>query len=551
MLKPALPWLLSLIPLWACVPGEAGPCPADACGTLVIASLAEPSTLNPALAGDIEARDVHDLIFEKLADLGPDMNTLGDTGFVPKLAQSWHRENDRTLVFTLRPNARWHDGQPVRAADVAFSYRALTDPAVNSPHRASLDPIAGIVARDSLTIAVTFTNSYGAQLYDAVYHLRVLPEHLLADIPGQEWETAAFSRAPVGSGPYRFVQWDAGERIIVERNPDYWGEAPHLQRIVYLPLGSHEPIVNALLAQEADAVNALMPGPFHERLAAGPHLRAHTITPPIYGFIAFNMHAPGARTRPHPILADVRVRRALVAAVDRAAVVDAVLGSQGRAGRGPLTGAHWLWNDDQPEISYDTAAARALLREAGWIDSNGDGVRDRGGQPLRIPITATTSPLQHQLGVLVADAWRRVGVEAELVEAEPATIGARKRRGEFDAVFDSWLHDLEPYAAVRQRWTSAGLGAANVSSYVNAEYEALIEAAHREPDPARAIALWRQSLGVIVEDAPALFLFDFAPEVWIHRRFVDTALRSDSWLALIGRWRIDPAEALGRDLPTP
>lgn len=547
----SLRWLVTLSTLaLACRSGDAGSCPADNCGTLVIASLAEPSTLNPAVAGDIEARDVHDLIFDKLADLGPSMTTAGDTGFAPRLAESWSREDDRTLVFRLR-DARWHDGAPVRAQDVVFSYTAQTDPELNSPHAASLQPIAEIAIRDSLTVVVRFHEVYGAQLYDAVYHLRILPEHLLRDVPLETWPTATFSRAPVGTGPYRFVRWDAGERILLERNDGYWGPIASIPRVAYQVLGSHEPIVNAMVTENADAVNALMVGPFRDRLAAAPHLRAVSFSPPQYAFLAFNFRPPGEDRGQHPVLGDVAVRRALVTSVNRPEIVEAVMGPIGRPGKGPVTRLQWIWSEDLPEPAFDPEQARNDLARAGWTDADGDGIRDRDGQPLRVRITATTSPLQHQFGVLIADAWRRIGVDVELEELDPATHAARAEQGAFDALVSSWLHDLEPYAAVRQRWTAGGLDGANVSAYVNPEYERLITSAYREPDADRALDLWQQSLQIFAEDYPALFLFDMAPEVWIHERVQDSKLRSDSWLAFLATWRIDAANALERDLGVP
>lgn len=534
--------------LLACEPSAT--CPPGRCGTLIFAAAAEPTTLNPALATRTEERDVHDQIFEKLADIGPDLVTVGDSGFEPRLAASWERRDSLTLVFHLRPDARWHNGVPVRASDVEFSFDAYIDPEITGVIGPALGSIEAVEAHDSLTVVIRFTRPYGAQFYDAVYHMRILPAHLLDTVPRAEWPQASFSRAPIGSGPYRFVRWDAGERIVLEADTAAAGEPPPVTRLIFRPLGDRDAIVSALLAQEVDATDVMMFGPFHERLAAAAHLQPVAFESPAYGFYAFNTRDPGNRERPHAILADLRVRQALVRAVDRAALVQAVLDTLGRAGVGPHTKLQWMWSPDLFHLPYDTAAAAAQLREAGWIDSDDDGLRERAGQPLRLRVLSLgTSSLRHQFALLVQDAWRRLGVETVLDEVDPATLGARGERGDFDVAFGSWIVDPDPSGSPRQLWTRAGFdGGDNWWRYANPEYTRLVDAATETPDVERARELWRASVEVLNRDAAALFLYELTQIVWVHQRITNPTVRPDSWWALVSTWRIDPSQALPRDL---
>ncbi|PYP12585.1 MAG: hypothetical protein DMD54_18205, partial [Gemmatimonadetes bacterium] len=184
-----------------------GGCTGAWCGTLINAAVAEPGTLLPPSSEDIVANDIDEQLFLKLADVGPSENTIGDEDFQPLLAQKWEWDGPLTLVFHIDPRARWQDGPRVTAADVEFTFNAYTDSAVESPFRPKLLRIASVTQRDSLTTVFRFKERYPEMFYDAVYHMRILPAHLLRPVPRDQWRTAPFGRQPVGSGPYRFVQW--------------------------------------------------------------------------------------------------------------------------------------------------------------------------------------------------------------------------------------------------------------------------------------------------------------------------------------------------------
>jgi len=196
-------------------------CTGEYCGTMVVASGGEPDILLPPVSEFSITRDVTDQLFLKLADLGSSGNTIGDEDFQPQLAERWEWDAPTTLVFHLDPRARWQDGQAVTAADVAFTYDAYTDTLVNSSFRSSLRQVTAVTTRDSLTVVFRFRQRYPEMFYDAVYHMRILPAHLLREVPREQWRSTAFGRAPVGDGPYRFVSWKAGEGIELAADSTY------------------------------------------------------------------------------------------------------------------------------------------------------------------------------------------------------------------------------------------------------------------------------------------------------------------------------------------
>src|SRR3979490_110675 len=233
-------------------------CTGEYCGTIVITSGGEACILLPPVSEFSITRDVTDQLFLKLADLGLSGNMIGDEDFRPQLAERWEGDAPTTLAVTLDPRARWQDGQAVTAADVAFTYDAYTDMLVNSSFRSSLRQIAAVTTRDSLTVVFRFRQRYPEMFYDAVYHLRILPAHLLREVPRDQWRSAACGRAPVGDGPYRFVAWKAGESIELAADSSFFLGRPHLRRVIWRFTPDQQVAVTQLIAGDADAVEVLV-----------------------------------------------------------------------------------------------------------------------------------------------------------------------------------------------------------------------------------------------------------------------------------------------------
>src|SRR6266571_3005316 len=286
-------------------------CTGEYCGTMVIASGGEPDILLPPVSEFSITRDVTDQLFLKLADLGASGNTIGDEDFQPQLAERWEWDAPTTLVFHLDPRARWHDGQAVTAADVAFTYDAYTDTLVNSSFRSSVRHIAAVTTRDSLTVVFRFRQRYPEMFYDAVYHMRILPAHLLREVPRDQWRSTAFGRAPVGDGPYRFVAWKAGESIELAADSTFFLGRPHLRRVIWRFTPDQQGAVTQLITGDADAVEVLVTPDNVQRARADTALATYPYKGSAYGYVGFNLAAPGDSTKPHPLFGDRDLRRPL------------------------------------------------------------------------------------------------------------------------------------------------------------------------------------------------------------------------------------------------
>src|SRR5437879_2682372 len=293
-------------------------CRGDYCGTLIFAAAGQPDILLPPVTESALARDIHDQLFLKLADLGMSTNTIGDRDFTPQLAQRWEWTGPKTLVFHLDPRARWQDGRPVTAGDVAFTFAVYTDPKVGASSRESLRRIASVTARDSLTAVFQFTTTYAEMFYDAVYDMRILPAHLLEHTPREQLSAAPFGRAPIGDGPYRFVSWRAGESIELAADSTFFLGRPHIRRLIWRFSPDLNVAITQLIAGQADAIEVLGPPDNVKRVRQAPDLVVDFYRGSVYGYLAFNL----AR----PVFGDRDVRRAFVMAVDRGAVLHSVFG---------------------------------------------------------------------------------------------------------------------------------------------------------------------------------------------------------------------------------
>ena len=526
-------------------------CGNNSCGTLVFAAVGEPDNLLPPVTDNVLARDIHDQLFLKLADIGPNLNTVGDSGFVPLLAERWQWEDSLTLVFQLHRDARWHDGVPVSAHDVAFSFDAYKDPRVNSPFGSSLARISSVTARDSATAVVKFTERFPEMFYASVYTVRVLPQHLLGNVPRETWATAEFGKRPVGNGPYRFVSWTPGVSIELRADTGFFLGRAKIPRLIWRIEPDHPTAVNRVIGGEADAIQVLVTPDNVARASATPRLAVHTYPGTNYGFLGFNQSADGA-ARPHPLFGDRDVRRALTMALDRERMIQSVFGGLAKVPPGPIPASWPLWDPRPRDLPYDTAAAARLLDERGWRDANGDGVREKGGTRLAFRLMVpTTSGVRRQYARLVQEQLRGIGAQVELDELEGPVFGQRAGSGRFDALLGIW--DVEPTpTGIADLWTRAGIGGPNWVRYANPQFDQLVaRAAAGGGTPAQVHDLWRQALDLFNADAPAVMLFATTSVAAIDARVADVSIRPDSYWALVRTWRIPVDKLNARDRAAP
>jgi peptide/nickel transport system substrate-binding protein len=464
--RPAASWMLLLGAAAACRERGAGSSTADGApsgsgaavvrpagdgGTVVIATAGDAESLLPPLASGVTARQATDLLFDPLAELGAGLNTVGDDGFRPRLARAWTWAPDSlSIAFALDPRARWHDGAPVTAEDVRFTFTLYRDPALGAPGAADVAGVDSVTVRDSATAVAWFRRRSPEQFYSAAARLRILPSHLLARVPAAELRASDFARRPVGSGRFRFAGWDPQRRLELVADTAHARGRPRLDRVVWTVASDPAAALALLLSGDADVFEGLRP----EHLAAiarRPELRTVPYPGLQYGFLAFNVGAAGAAP-----LGDRAVRRALTQALDRPGMVRNVFDTLAAVPIGPFTRAQALVDTAARQLPLDAAASRRTLDSLGWLPGPGGGVRRRGGRPLEFTIAVPrSSETRARFAVLIQEQLRAVGVAARVEPLEFTAFMERLATRRFDAVINVWNLDNPSPWGVQELWGSA------------------------------------------------------------------------------------------------
>jgi len=430
----------------------------------------------------------------------------------PRVARNWSFSPDRrTLTFTLRDGVRWHDGLPVTADDVVFTIERLRDPVMeNRVWAPSFVDLESVVAPDDHTVVAR----YSVATPDVLEGWRVplLPRHLAAD--DEDLMTGSFARSPVGCGPFRFVSADSGRRIELEANDDYWDGRPHLDRLIFKVFEEQRTGYQALLTGDLDVmpVTSNLLAAYRE---SGTHegLDSFTFTRLNVTYIAWNQDGS------NPFFDDAGVRRALLLALDRPAFSEAVVDGLATPAvtTYPLSG---IWAD--PELAplpHDPQAARRLLDEAGWVDGDGDGVRERDGRPFRFTLLINESrqALVDRMAAWAQQSWASIGVDCRIEKLEFQAARERRFSHRFEAALGTFT--LTPNPDQSELYASSARDDGyNFFGLADAEVDRLLQAGRTTFDPSRRREIYRALQRRLAELQPVAALFDFDTPVLLDAR---------------------------------
>ncbi|MBL0180080.1 MAG: peptide ABC transporter substrate-binding protein [Gemmatimonadetes bacterium] len=521
------------------------PLPAQVPGTVVFAIGEDPTLPLPAITDRTADTDLADQLFLRLAILGPTFRTAGDRAMTPMLARQWQRIDPRTLVFELDPRARWQDGTPVTARDVVFTWQLMMDPVVGKG-RIMMEPVASVDAMGTGKVRVRFKRPFAEQLYLFAFNMQPLPAHLLEGIAPTAIARSDFAAGPIGNGPYRYLRRVPGQFVELRADPTFFLGAPTIARVVLRIAPDATARTNLLLAGETDVMGDVQ-APDVPKIRAVPSLALLNISHNLLLWVGINQRRPGTDA-PHPMLADRRVREALRLALDRRTMATGVFGP----GTGVPDAAQsqlWAWVTAGGLVGtpQNVARARALLTEAGWRDTNGDGIVERNGMPLRLQlIYPNTSGARHSLALQAQAMWRAVGIEVVLDRIERTAFTERMLAGRFDLTIDAANQDVTP-SSLTQRWSCAAAReptSLNTIRWCDPTFDRLLANAETSPDP---VASYRAAFARMAIEVPAIILAAPLNQVAVHTRYANVQLwPAKSWLSL-WQWRVRPDAALPRD----
>ncbi|HEV2149232.1 MAG TPA: ABC transporter substrate-binding protein [Longimicrobiaceae bacterium] len=508
---------------------------APAGGTLIVLSEGEPDDLNPLTFSASESYQVVHLLFRALARRD---STL--TNYDPDLLESWELQDSATVLLRIRPGVKWHDGRPVTAEDVVFTIERQKDPATASPRQQDVIAVESARAVDSATVEVKL-NRTGPSTLNALLEVIPVPKHLLDTIPADRMRFATFSQRPVGNGLFRFAEWQKGRQVVVEANGDAPEGRPPLDRIVMRPVTDP----TARLTEMLNGNGGLTKVAAHQRqeVEKGANVELHSAAQVRPAWIAWN-------TSRFPVN-DPAVRRAILMGVDRKGIVQGLFGEQGQAALSPIPPKLRQSEGEVRPIPHDPAGAQQLLAQAGWRDTNRDGILDKNGRPLRVEVEySAADPIRGDVLVAMQAQLRRIGVDLVPRSYERTTWVERLRNQEFTGSFWGWGWGpgvMGPNAEMVFHSRSAPPNGPNFAGYSNPRVDALIDSVLVQNDSTRARAIWRQLEQQVIDDAVYAPIF-LDPEFYaVSERFANVKFRGPEWWEDVIYWHVPPDQRLPRD----
>lgn len=457
---------------------------------LIMSSIGDASFLNPILAQDSASSEINSLVFSGLIKYDRELQN-----FVGVLAESWKVEDgeEPTITFFLRKGVRWHDGKEFTAYDVQFTYDKIMDEKTNTVRRSDYELVKKAEVLAPYTFKVTYRQPFSPGL--GTWSMGVIPKHLLEK---EDINTTAFNRKPIGTGPFRFVEWVTDEKIVVEANPDYFEGKPGLDRIIYRIIPETSLSEMELLTKGIDYYGVLPHQ--YRRMREVPFLKIYSQPVFSYTYLGYNLV--------NPLFQDRRVRKAFTHAINREELVQYVLYGFGAVISGPFPNHLWYYNPNVKPLPYNPQKARELLSEAGWKDRDGDGILDKDGRPFRFKlITNSGNDIRRDVGVLVQRQLRELGIDV-VFETYEWSIFLKNfiNPRHFDACILGW--GLSPDPDDYMIWHSSQIEKGfNFISYRNPEADRLWEEGRRQYDMEKRKAIYWRLHELIAEDQPYTFLY--------------------------------------------
>jgi len=468
------------------------------------ASLGDASTLMPPLASDAASHNIISLVYNGLVKYDGDLKLVGD------LAESWEISPDgQTITFRLRRGVRWHDGAPFTAHDVMFTYEVMVDPKTPTAYAGDYQQVKKAEVLDDYTFRVTYGKPFAPAL--GSWGLAILPKHLLA---GQDITTSPLARQPIGTGPYKFKEWLAGDRLVLTANPDYFAGRVYLDGYICRVIPDLATMFLELKAGKVDRMG-LTPLQYVRQTAYPKFDRLYTkyrYLPFSYVYLGYNLEDER--------FADRRVRQALTSAINRQEIIEGVLMGLGQEATGPYKPGTWYYNPAVPRFPFDPKRARELLAAAGW-QPNREGILTKEGRLFEFTIlTNQGNDIRVRTAEIIQRRLREVGILVKVRTVEwAAFIKEFIDKGRFEAVLLGWNTGLDPDQYDIWHSSKTKPGELNFIHYRNPEVDALLEEGRHTFEIEKRRRAYFRLQEVIAADQPYTFLF--VPEALpaISKRF--------------------------------
>ncbi|MCH8272488.1 MAG: hypothetical protein IIB41_04460 [Candidatus Marinimicrobia bacterium] len=507
-------------------------------GSLIIGITGEPDGLNPLTAHTKNARDAISLIYRRLADINEDLST-----FSPQLAKSWHFSNDSlSILFELRTDVKWHDGEVFNSEDVVFTYNMHINETLGWEGFSYKENIQRAVAQNDSTVTFYFIEKSPTLLMDAVEGY-IVPEHILSQIPIEEMESSTYNRNPIGTGPFQFSEWKSQQSLTLTKFSDYYEKGkPRLDAIVIQIVPDKINLYRQLLSGDIDFMENVLPGEFNklsEQWNEGDsHIKPYNFLGRGYEFIGWNLIDPENYSnvmeaagddepdldellKPHKLFGSWKVRAALTMAIDRKIIIDVVTHGLAIPMHGPIPPIMWAYDPGANSIwEYDVEGAKVFLDDEGWKDTDGDGILDKDGTKFSFEmVTNAGNEERKQSLTIIQQQLLEVGIEMKPRVLEPALLFGRMLPSRnLDAALLGWSVGLKMELTPLFHSSSIFIPF-NFVSYRSQEFDKLENAAKRETSQANAQKHWNGIAKLLSWELPYSWLYYKTETTAIHSRF--------------------------------
>lgn len=477
-------------------------------GRVVIGIQQEPEMLSEILNATAANNMVCNLLFSKFVKYDDSLTLIPDLiTEIPTLENGGISPDYLTYTYHLRDDATWHDGRRVTSRDIEFTYRIIMDPNVNVESREGWDVVESVDTPDDQTVVFHLKRHYPDFVSETFFDESVLPEHILRGQTGRSFHSSRFHHAPVGSGPFKFGEWMNGSHLILVANKDYYGEGPYLDEVAFKFIPNENTLLIQLKTGEIDVFDNANIN-FIDQLYRIPGIVVNKTPMLMYEHLDLNME--------NEILRDKRVRQALAYATNKEEIANQIY--NGLVAVAPLDEFHtskYFDEETASRVVFDPVKARRLLRQAGWNDSDGDGIRERSGRKLELKIATSAGQLNRQRTELVLrQQYRQIGVDLKIQNYNATVLygtyedGGILKRGKFDVAMYAWLSSPEP-ATKEALYSSKNIPprGQNNPRIDHAELTKLLTRGSTEVDQGRRIEIYRRVSEILIDEVPVIPLF--------------------------------------------
>jgi peptide/nickel transport system substrate-binding protein len=442
---------------------------------VVIGVGAEATTMDPRHATDVASQNIVNLVYAPLVELDD-----ATVSIVPVVAKNWENPDDRTYIFHLRDDVRFHDGTPLTAHDVKYTFDTLRDPDFGARNLSLYSPIVELEAVDDHTVKFVLDEPNAAFLNNLT--VGIVPKHI-AEKNGDDF----FTTTGLGAGPFKFEKWDQGERIILVANDDYFDGRPTLNRVTFRPIPELTSRVLEVETGGVDAIDDIQPIDV-TRLEADASVAVTRA--PATGFTYMGLHNGN---KPFD---DIRVRQAIGYAIDRALIIDHVFMGTAQVAYTPIIPNSWAHEKDVNPFSYDMAKAKQLLADAGY--PNG----------FDVTLDLSQNPVRRQIAEILQEEFKQLGINMSIREREWGAFYQDVVDGKVTMYILGWVGQTDPDGALYRQFHSKNLppAGANRQAYKNAEVDELLELGRTTIDQEERKQIYSEAQKIIVEEASYVYL---------------------------------------------